>query len=83
MMKDNDRLVFVSTEELGVVAEHRLKMLDITNIAQIRGDGHPNGFRVSLDKQENSSQKDCLHWCLPGPIDTWNDLLVESLRDVI
>ncbi|KAJ0100001.1 hypothetical protein Patl1_21529 [Pistacia atlantica] len=23
---------------------------------------------------------DCVHWCLPGPIDTWNDFLLEMLK---
>lgn len=22
----------------------------------------------------------CVYWCLPGPIDAWNDLLLEMLR---
>ncbi|KAG0606641.1 hypothetical protein M758_9G157600 [Ceratodon purpureus] len=75
------------TEELDIVARNRLKLLDITNLAQIRADGHPNSYRNQQDKIADKTpegiRNDCLHWCLPGPIDTWNDLLVESLRDVI
>lgn len=70
-----------------MVARNRLKLLDITNLAQIRADGHPNGYRTLRDKIADKTpqgiRNDCLHWCLPGPIDTWNDLLVESVRDVI
>ena len=64
----------------------RIKVLEITNIAQIRGDGHPNAFmKFQPFAKEFKEQviNDCLHWCLPGPIDTWNDLLVESLHDLV
>ncbi|KAG0615945.1 hypothetical protein M758_5G078500 [Ceratodon purpureus] len=64
----------------------RIKVLDITNLAQIRADGHPNSFMRFQPFAKEFTQKiqnDCLHWCLPGPIDTWNDLLVESLRDAV
>lgn len=69
------------------MAKRRLKMVDITTMAQARGDGHPNGYRRSRDKPADESpegrRNDCLHWCLPGPIDAWNDLLLHSLRTVI
>ncbi|XP_024381548.1 xyloglucan O-acetyltransferase 1 [Physcomitrium patens] len=76
-----------TTEELGVVAKDRLKLLRITHLSQMRPDGHPNSYRTkddkAKDKRGNIIPNDCLHWCLPGPIDTWNDMLVHSLRDVI
>ena len=25
-------------------------------------------------------QNDCLHWCLPGPIDTWNEIFLEMMK---
>ncbi|XP_024402139.1 xyloglucan O-acetyltransferase 1 [Physcomitrium patens] len=75
-------------EELDEAAKGRLRVLRITGLAQIRADGHPNKYRSKDDKKFDSQnlnvvRNDCLHWCLPGPIDTWNDLLVESLRDII
>ncbi|KAG0504490.1 hypothetical protein KC19_11G144700 [Ceratodon purpureus] len=75
------------TEELETVAKDRLRLLGITDLAQIRADGHPNKYRTEAQKKAerkgNVTPNDCLHWCLPGPIDTWNDLLVQSLHDVI
>lgn len=64
----------------------RVKLLDVTNLAQIRADGHPNAFMRFQPFAKEFTQKiqnDCLHWCLPGPIDTWNDLLVESLHEAV
>ncbi|KAH8942766.1 hypothetical protein BDL97_13G011600 [Sphagnum fallax] len=65
----------------------RLKFLDITYSSQLRGDGHPNNYRYSkevntmfMNDVNFDRSNDCVHWCLPGPIDMWNDILVETLR---
>lgn len=74
------------TGTLSAPEKNRIKLLDITNLAQIRADGHPDSFmkfQPYSKEFKEKAQKDCLHWCLPGPIDTWNDLLVESLRGEI
>lgn len=50
----------------------KVKILDITAISELRGEAH----------MSNSSYKggyDCLHWCLPGVPDTWNELLVAQI----
>ncbi|XP_030530272.2 protein trichome birefringence-like 24 [Rhodamnia argentea] len=57
-----------------------LKLLDFTNLLLTRPDGHPGPYRefYPFSKDKNAKvQNDCLHWCLPGPIDTWNDLIME------
>ncbi|KAI5065964.1 hypothetical protein GOP47_0018588 [Adiantum capillus-veneris] len=55
----------------------RLKLLNITYSAFLRPDGHPGTHR----RQEPGEPVfDCLHWCLPGPIDTWNQLLLHTLQ---
>lgn len=73
------------TDEIG---KDRLKLLGITELAQSRADAHPNKYRSDEQKKSDKGingtvPNDCLHWCLPGPIDIWNDLLVHSLHDVI
>ncbi|KAG0553844.1 hypothetical protein KC19_12G043400 [Ceratodon purpureus] len=71
------------TGALSASEKKRIKMLDITNLAQVRADGHPDAYRNFQPFSKESKQpvqKDCLHWCIPGPIDTWNDLLVETLH---
>ncbi|XP_057737749.1 protein trichome birefringence-like 19 [Arachis stenosperma] len=51
----------------------KFMMLDTTEIMLLRPDGHPNNYGHSKDK--NTTLNDCVHWCLPGPVDTWNELL--------
>ncbi|KAJ4845952.1 hypothetical protein Tsubulata_046780 [Turnera subulata] len=54
-----------------------LKLLDMTRLSLLRPDGHPGPYRqfqpFAEDKNANG-QNDWLHWCLTGPIDSWNDL---------
>ncbi|XP_059651276.1 protein trichome birefringence-like 24 isoform X2 [Cornus florida] len=61
-----------------------LKLLNTANLSLLRPDGHPGAYRQRqfqlLAKDKNAKvPNDCLHWCLPGPIDSWNDLLMEML----
>ncbi|KAA8520723.1 hypothetical protein F0562_015005 [Nyssa sinensis] len=61
-----------------------LKLLDTSHLSLLRPDGHPGVYRQfqPFAKDKNAKvQNDCLHWCLPGPIDSWNDLLMQMLVD--
>ncbi|KAL2349374.1 hypothetical protein Fmac_003374 [Flemingia macrophylla] len=61
----------------------RLEVLDVTKLALLRPDGHPgpymNPFPYANGVPERV-QNDCVHWCLPGPIDTWNEILLEMMK---
>ncbi|KAK7399365.1 hypothetical protein VNO78_10547 [Psophocarpus tetragonolobus] len=59
----------------GALKGTKIKILDITALSQLRDEAHMSRytFRGTL----NSS--DCLHWCLPGIPDTWNELLVAQI----
>ena len=60
----------------------RLKLLDTTRLSLLRPDGHPGPYRQfqPFAKDKNAKvQTDCLHWCLPGPIDSWNDIVMEMV----
>ncbi|KAL1313256.1 hypothetical protein HN51_039834 [Arachis hypogaea] len=60
----------------------RLKLLDTTRLALLRPDGHPGPYRQFhpfANDMNAKIQNDCLHWCLPGPIDSWNDILLQML----
>ena len=55
----------------------RFKVVDVTSAMMMRPDGHPN------DHWGNKWMKgynDCVHWCLPGVIDVWNELLLAVLQ---
>ncbi|XP_050269042.1 protein trichome birefringence-like 23 [Quercus robur] len=59
-----------------------LKLLDLTMLSLLRPDGHPGPYRefYPYAKDKNATvQNDCLHWCLPGPIDSWNDVIMEMV----
>ncbi|XP_071919654.1 protein trichome birefringence-like 23 isoform X2 [Coffea arabica] len=59
-----------------------LKLFDVNPLSLLRPDGHPGPYRFfqPFAKDKNAKIiKDCLHWCLPGPIDTWNDLLMKMV----
>ncbi|KAL6961053.1 hypothetical protein U1Q18_038816 [Sarracenia purpurea var. burkii] len=51
------------------------RLLDVTEAMAMRADGHP--YRYGKKKNELA---DCLHWCLPGPIDSWNEFLIHLLE---
>lgn len=57
-----------------------LRLFDVSPLSLLRPDGHPGPYRFFQPFSNDENAKvvnDCLHWCLPGPIDSWNDLLVE------
>ncbi|KAK4834081.1 hypothetical protein QYF36_016515 [Acer negundo] len=57
----------------------KFRLLDTTQATLLRPDGHPS--RYGHLKNENvTMHNDCVHWCLPGPIDTWSDFLLEMLK---
>lgn len=49
----------------------KVKILDITAISQLRDEGHISWYGLTA----SDGAQDCLHWCLPGIPDTWNELL--------
>ncbi|KAH7685216.1 PC-Esterase protein [Dioscorea alata] len=65
----------------------KLRLMDITEAFSYRHDGHPGPYRSpdpnKITKRGPNGEpppQDCLHWCMPGPVDTWNEILVEMIR---
>lgn len=62
------------------------KLVDITYCSLLRPDGHPGKYRdsnfISKSRSTQPVPNDCLHWCLPGPIDTWNEILLQMIQDI-
>ncbi|KAF6163182.1 hypothetical protein GIB67_025046 [Kingdonia uniflora] len=79
---------FFSLERNGTNAETRLAnqhmykvlegsnfhILDVSHMSEFRADAHPS-------TAGGKKHSDCMHWCLPGITDTWNDLRVAYLND--
>ncbi|XAR65029.1 hypothetical protein NMG60_11008973 [Bertholletia excelsa] len=61
----------------------RMKALDVTELSLMRPDGHPGPYMYPnpfADGIKERVQNDCVHWCLPGPVDTWNAILLDVMR---
>lgn len=50
-------------------------LLDITALSQLRDEGHISRYSIKASQ----GIQDCLHWCLPGVPDTWNEILATQL----
>ncbi|ESQ43386.1 hypothetical protein EUTSA_v10013411mg [Eutrema salsugineum] len=76
----------VADDKLGNRSK-KLKLMDITEAFGYRHDGHPGPYRSpdpkKITKRGPDGQpppQDCLHWCMPGPVDTWNEMVLEIIR---
>ncbi|BAF13615.1 xylan O-acetyltransferase 14 [Oryza sativa Japonica Group] len=58
-----------------------VRLINVTRLSERRKDAHPSVHRrywdpVTDEQRRNpSSYADCIHWCLPGVPDVWNQLL--------
>ncbi|KAF9616067.1 hypothetical protein IFM89_028533 [Coptis chinensis] len=52
-----------------------VKLLDITALSQLRDEGHISRYSIKA----TPGVQDCLHWCLPGVPDTWNEVLFAQI----
>ncbi|KAJ9164091.1 hypothetical protein P3X46_023706 [Hevea brasiliensis] len=70
-----------------VTNKSKLRLMDVTEPFGYRHDGHPGPYR-SPDPNKITKRgpdgrpppQDCLHWCMPGPVDTWNEFVLEIIR---
>ncbi|CAB4305085.1 unnamed protein product [Prunus armeniaca] len=67
-----------AAEEQGLQRGLQFRLMDTTEAMLLRPDGHPNFYGHSPHR--NMTLADCVHWCLPGPIDTWNEILLYMLK---
>ncbi|KAM7268395.1 hypothetical protein ACFE04_010561 [Oxalis oulophora] len=70
---------FRVAEEEGRLRGLKFNLINTTEIMLMRPDGHPNHNMWWLNR--NSTMADCVHWCLPGPIDVWNEFLFYMLEE--
>lgn len=59
----------------GAVKGTAVKILDITALSQLRDEGHISHYSA----RGTLNVSDCLHWCLPGIPDAWNELLIAQI----
>ncbi|KAM7491714.1 hypothetical protein LguiA_034635 [Lonicera macranthoides] len=65
----------------------KIVFMDITEAFGYRHDGHPGPYRSPDPKKKTKRgpdgklpPQDCLHWCMPGPVDIWNEMIFEIIR---
>ncbi|XP_068642442.1 protein trichome birefringence-like 35 [Aristolochia californica] len=63
----------------------KVAVVNVTQLSEYRKDGHPSIYRkfwetFSPEQLANpASYSDCIHWCLPGVPDAWNELIFNFL----
>ncbi|XP_020265475.1 protein trichome birefringence-like 19 isoform X2 [Asparagus officinalis] len=70
---------FWAAEREGMKRGLKFRLLDITEAILLRPDGHPSKYG-HMPGENVVMYNDCVHWCLPGPVDSWNDFLLNMLK---
>lgn len=55
----------------------KYEILDVTKAMTLRPDGHPGEF---WGNKWMRGYNDCTHWCMPGPVDFWSELMFAIIR---
>ncbi|TVU39051.1 hypothetical protein EJB05_12453 [Eragrostis curvula] len=69
----NVEVRLVNQHLMKALEQSTFRVLDISRMSEFRADAHPS-------TTGGKKHDDCMHWCLPGPTDTWNDLLAVNLE---
>ncbi|GAB4855691.1 Protein trichome birefringence-like 16 [Ancistrocladus abbreviatus] len=59
----------------GAIRGTKVRLLDITALSQLRDEGHISRYSIKASQ----GIQDCLHWCLPGVPDAWNEILAAQV----
>nr|CAD1834142.1 unnamed protein product [Ananas comosus var. bracteatus] len=57
----------------------RIRLVDTFRLSVLRPDAHMGLYWLVDRDPGDKTMNDCTHWCLPGAIDTWNDIAMEIL----
>ncbi|KAL1535502.1 Xylan O-acetyltransferase 1 [Salvia divinorum] len=76
------RNLFAAVANVTVAMRVPVSFFNITRLSKYRKDAHTTVYTIRQGKILTAEQKadpakfaDCIHWCLPGVPDTWNELL--------
>ncbi|KVI07009.1 protein ESKIMO 1-like [Cynara cardunculus var. scolymus] len=77
-----DRRLFTVATNVTKSMKLHVHFLNITTLSEYRKDAHTSVYTIRQGKLLTAEQKadpivyaDCIHWCLPGLPDTWNEFL--------
>ncbi|MBA0871869.1 hypothetical protein Goshw_000955 [Gossypium schwendimanii] len=77
-----DRRLYVIASNITQNMKVPVHFIDITSLSEYRKDAHTSVYTIRQGKMLTPEQQadpatfaDCIHWCLPGLPDTWNEFL--------
>ena len=70
---------FRAAEREATKRGRKFRLLDTTEAMLLRPDGHPSRYG-HWPHEKVLQYNDCVHWCLPGPVDVWNDFMLHILK---
>ncbi|XP_057441784.1 xylan O-acetyltransferase 1-like [Lotus japonicus] len=77
-----DRRLFVIANNLTHSMKVPVYFINITTLSEFRKDAHTSVYTIRQGKMLTPEQQadpatyaDCIHWCLPGLPDTWNEFI--------
>ncbi|KAH0676538.1 hypothetical protein KY285_024339 [Solanum tuberosum] len=77
-----DKRLFAIASNVTKSMKFPVCFMNITRISEYRKDAHTSLYTIRQGKKLTPEQQadpamyaDCIHWCLPGLPDTWNELL--------
>ncbi|XP_057431348.1 xylan O-acetyltransferase 1 [Lotus japonicus] len=77
-----DRRLYVIANNVTHSMNVPVNFLNITSLSELRKDAHTSVYTIRQGKMLTPEQQaepavyaDCIHWCLPGLPDTWNEFL--------
>ncbi|CAM0881918.1 unnamed protein product [Alopecurus aequalis] len=71
---------FREAKKAAAAAGVDIVLMDPTGAMILRPDGHPSRYG-HWPGEKRTLYNDCIHWCLPGPVDAWNDMLLQIMSD--
>ncbi|XP_015068058.1 protein ESKIMO 1 [Solanum pennellii] len=81
-----DKRLFVVAANVTQSINVPVYFLNITSLSEYRKDAHTSVHTIRQGKMLTAEQKadpttyaDCIHWCLPGLPDTWNEFLYSRI----
>ncbi|KAL1336810.1 hypothetical protein HN51_031237 [Arachis hypogaea] len=84
-----DRRLFVIANNITQSMKVPVNFINITTLSEFRKDAHTSIYTIRQGKLLTAEQQanpatfaDCIHWCLPGLPDTWNEFLYTRIISI-
>lgn len=82
----SDKRIMKAVSDIVEKMKVPVTVINVTQISEYRVDAHTSVYTETGGKLLTEDQKadplhhaDCIHWCLPGVPDTWNQIFLANL----